>query len=119
MSDVILGDRVSYKRLVKWFMNPHYEDAMGRVRAFVDVKGTRCAEIAREPFGLDTVPVDCLTVFTPAALVAAVAARELDDTVREGAISSLRWACDPIDYDLMMAAGDLGGAEIDLWDMTL
>lgn len=50
------------------------------------------------------------------ALVAAFVALP-DDYAdsRERAISSLRWACDPIDYDLMMAAGDLGGAELDAW----
>lgn len=56
---------------------------------------------------------------TAIALVAAIAARELDDAEREGTISSLRRFVEPDDYDLMMAAGDLGGAEVDLWDMTL
>lgn len=38
---------------------------------------------------------------------------------RTHAISSLRWACDGDDYDFIRAAGDLGGAEIDLWNTVL
>lgn len=38
---------------------------------------------------------------------------------RERAISSLRLFADPADYDLMLSAGDMGGAELDAWDMTL
>lgn len=34
---------------------------------------------------------------------------------RERAISSLRRFVEPDDYDLVMAAGDLGGAELDAW----
>lgn len=56
---------------------------------------------------------------TDTAIVAAFQARELAEEVRQRAITSLRWAVEPEDYDLIMAAGDLGGAEIDLWDMTL
>ena len=56
---------------------------------------------------------------TPTALVAAFQARELGEGVWERAISSLRLCADPFDYDLTMAAGDLGGAEIDLWNTVL
>lgn len=38
---------------------------------------------------------------------------------RERAISSLRLFAEPADYDLMLSAGDLSGAEIDVWDTTL
>lgn len=48
----------------------------------------------------------------PAALVAAFQARELAEEVRERAITSLRWAVEPDDYDQLMAMGDLGGAEL-------
>lgn len=44
-------------------------------------------------------------------IVAAIAARELDDADREQAISVLRWAVD--DYDFAVGqAGDLGGTEL-------
>jgi len=60
-----------------------------------------------------------LTVVTPSdtAVVRAWNARELPDDVRTRAISSLRDLVD--DYDFAVGnAGDLGGAEIDLRDMT-
>ena len=48
---------------------------------------------------------------TDTELVAAIAARELDDAEREGAISSLQWAVD--DYDFAVGqAGNLGGVEL-------
>lgn len=59
------------------------------------------------------------TAQSASEIVRRVQALGVDVEERERAISSLRWACDAADYDLMMAAGDLGGAEIDLWDMTL
>ena len=49
---------------------------------------------------------------TDTAIVAAFQARELADEVRQRAISSLRWAVEPDDYDQLMAMGDLGGAEL-------
>jgi len=65
--------------------------------------------------------VDKLTKLDATAIVAAFQALPQDDYAesRERAINSLRMRDLSDDYDQVRAAGDLGGAEIDLRDMAL
>lgn len=52
------------------------------------------------------------TAQTHSELVRRVQALAIEDERREQAISSLRLFADPIDYDLMLKVGDLGGVEL-------
>ncbi len=112
MSDIKVGDRVQWYRISNGTLQTGtllQEPVRGHEEWPVSVKPDNAA--AYNGVEIVTLRFSRLTRISPTELVRAVQALPQDDERREQAISSLRLFADPIDYDLMLKVGDLGGVE--------